>query len=127
MGYQRRFKALVEKACEIVRGGELGKPVEVSIMWALLKVIPGEEHPRISGEDAQRSLEVILASQRCGETGRPVRLVGGVSEGGRQEGRGGFVGAAISSTQETKLAGILPRPRIASSSAGQSWKEVRSP
>ena len=82
---------------------------------------------RISGEDARRSLEVILASQRRGETGRPVRLVSGVSEGGRQEGRGGFVGGAISSTQETKLAGILPRPRSGSSSAGQSWKEVRSP
>lgn len=37
VGHQRRFNALVEKAREIVRGGELGKLVGVSITWALLK------------------------------------------------------------------------------------------
>ena len=39
------------------------------------KVIQGEEPPRISGEDARRTLEVALTIQGCGETGRPVRLV----------------------------------------------------
>jgi predicted dehydrogenase len=38
------------------------------------RVIQGEEPPRISGEDARRTLEVTLAIQGCGETGRPVRL-----------------------------------------------------
>jgi predicted dehydrogenase len=38
------------------------------------RVIRGEEPPRISGEDARRTLEVTLAIQRSGETGQPVRL-----------------------------------------------------
>ncbi len=38
------------------------------------KVISGEEAPRISGEDATRTLEVTLAIQRSGEIGQPVRL-----------------------------------------------------
>jgi predicted dehydrogenase len=37
VGHQRRFNALVEKAREIVRGGELGKLVGATITWALLK------------------------------------------------------------------------------------------
>jgi predicted dehydrogenase len=37
VGHQRRFNALVEKAREIVREGELGKLVGVTITWALLK------------------------------------------------------------------------------------------
>jgi len=37
VGHQRRFNALVEKAREVVRGGELGKLVGVTITWALLK------------------------------------------------------------------------------------------
>jgi len=37
VGHQRRFSSLVEKTREIVRGGELGKLVGVTITWALLK------------------------------------------------------------------------------------------
>jgi predicted dehydrogenase len=37
VGHQRRFNAHVEKAREVVRGGELGKLVGVTITWALLK------------------------------------------------------------------------------------------
>ena len=37
MGHQRRFSSLVEKAREIVTGGELGRLVGVTITWALLK------------------------------------------------------------------------------------------
>ena len=37
VGHQRRFSALVEKAREIVRGGELGTLVGATITWALLK------------------------------------------------------------------------------------------
>jgi predicted dehydrogenase len=39
-----------------------------------VRVIRGEESPRISGEDGRRTLEVTLAVQRSGETGQPVRL-----------------------------------------------------
>ena len=39
-----------------------------------VKVIRGEESPRISGEDGRRTLEVTLAVRRSGETGQPVRL-----------------------------------------------------
>jgi len=38
------------------------------------KVILGDETPRISGEDARRTLEVTLAIQRCGQTGQPSHL-----------------------------------------------------
>ncbi len=38
------------------------------------KVIRGQEPPRISGEDARRTLEVTLAIQRSGETGHPIRF-----------------------------------------------------
>jgi predicted dehydrogenase len=38
------------------------------------KMVLGEEAPRISGEDARRTLEVTLAIQRSGETGHPIRL-----------------------------------------------------
>lgn len=37
VGHQRRFSSLVEKAREIIAGGELGKLVGVTITWALLK------------------------------------------------------------------------------------------
>jgi predicted dehydrogenase len=37
VGHQRRFNALVERTREMVRGGELGKLVGVTITWALLK------------------------------------------------------------------------------------------
>jgi predicted dehydrogenase len=37
VGHQRRFSSLVEKAREIVTGGELGKLVGVTITWALMK------------------------------------------------------------------------------------------
>jgi predicted dehydrogenase len=37
VGHQRRFNALVEKAREMVQGGELGKLVGATITWALLK------------------------------------------------------------------------------------------
>jgi predicted dehydrogenase len=37
VGHQRRFNPLVEKAREIVQGGELGRLVGVTIAWALLK------------------------------------------------------------------------------------------
>jgi predicted dehydrogenase len=37
VGHQRRFSSLVEKAREIVTGGELGRLVGVQITWALLK------------------------------------------------------------------------------------------
>jgi predicted dehydrogenase len=37
VGHQRRFSTLVEKAREIVTGGELGKLVGVTITWALMK------------------------------------------------------------------------------------------
>jgi predicted dehydrogenase len=37
VGHQRRFSSLVEKAREIVTGGELGRLVGVTITWALLK------------------------------------------------------------------------------------------
>jgi predicted dehydrogenase len=37
VGHQRRFNARVEKACEMVRGGELGTLVGTTITWALLK------------------------------------------------------------------------------------------
>jgi predicted dehydrogenase len=40
------------------------------------KVVRGEETPRISGEDARRTLEVTLAIQRSGETGQPIQLEG---------------------------------------------------
>ena len=40
VGHQRRFSSLVEKAREIVTGGELGKLVGVTITWALLKPGP---------------------------------------------------------------------------------------
>lgn len=46
------------------------------------RVISGEETPRISGEDGRKTLEVTLAIQRSGETGQPVRLMGG-GGGGR--------------------------------------------
>ena len=38
------------------------------------RVVLGKEDPRISGEDARRTLEVTLAVQRSGEIGQPVRL-----------------------------------------------------
>jgi predicted dehydrogenase len=38
-------------------------------------VIVGKEPPRISGEDARRTLEVTLAIQRSGEIGRPIRIM----------------------------------------------------
>jgi predicted dehydrogenase len=41
------------------------------------RVVRGDESARISGEDARRTLEVTLAVQRSGETGQPVRLMGG--------------------------------------------------
>jgi len=37
VGHQRRFNPLVEKAREMVRGGDLGKLVGATITWALLK------------------------------------------------------------------------------------------
>lgn len=37
VGHQRRFSGLVEKAREIVAGGEIGRLVGVTITWALLK------------------------------------------------------------------------------------------
>ncbi len=37
VGHQRRFSTLVEKAREIVIGGELGRLVGVTVTWALLK------------------------------------------------------------------------------------------
>jgi predicted dehydrogenase len=37
VGHQRRFSSLVEKAREIITGGELGRLVGVNITWALLK------------------------------------------------------------------------------------------
>jgi predicted dehydrogenase len=37
VGHQRRFNARIEKARDIVRGGELGRLVGVTITWALLK------------------------------------------------------------------------------------------
>jgi predicted dehydrogenase len=37
VGHQRRFNARIEKARDVVRGGELGKLVGVTITWALLK------------------------------------------------------------------------------------------
>lgn len=37
VGHQRRFNALVETACEVVRGGALGTLVGATITWALLK------------------------------------------------------------------------------------------
>src|SRR4030042_2638724 len=44
-GHQRRFSRLVEKAREIITGGELGKLVGVTITWALLKPGPYFEGP----------------------------------------------------------------------------------
>jgi predicted dehydrogenase len=44
------------------------------------RVVRGEETPRISGEDARRTLEVTLAIQQSGITGQPVRLIGGRTE-----------------------------------------------
>lgn len=38
------------------------------------KVAAGEETPRITGEDARRTLEVTLAVQRSAETGQPISL-----------------------------------------------------
>jgi predicted dehydrogenase len=37
VGHQRRFNARVEKAREMVRGGELGKLIGVTVTWVLLK------------------------------------------------------------------------------------------
>jgi predicted dehydrogenase len=37
VGHQRRFSSLVEKARDIITGGELGRLVGVNITWALLK------------------------------------------------------------------------------------------
>ncbi|MDI6725686.1 MAG: Gfo/Idh/MocA family oxidoreductase [Smithellaceae bacterium] len=45
VGHQRRFSSLVEKAREIVTGGELGRLVGVNITWALLKPGPYYEGP----------------------------------------------------------------------------------
>jgi len=45
VGHQRRFSPFVEKAHEIVTGGELGKLVGVTITWALLKPGPYFEGP----------------------------------------------------------------------------------
>jgi predicted dehydrogenase len=45
VGHQRRFSSLVEKAREIVTGGELGRLVGVTITWALLKPAPYYEGP----------------------------------------------------------------------------------
>src|SRR4030042_1332242 len=45
VGHQRRFSSLVEKAREIITGGELGKLVGVTITWALLKPGPYFEGP----------------------------------------------------------------------------------
>lgn len=36
------------------------------------KVIEGRELPKVSGEDARRTLEVTLAIQKSGETGKPI-------------------------------------------------------
>ncbi len=38
------------------------------------RVIEGKEIPRVSGEDARRTLEVTLAIQKSGETGQPVHF-----------------------------------------------------
>jgi predicted dehydrogenase len=38
------------------------------------KVIRGQESPRISGEDARRTLQVTLAIQECGRIAQPIRL-----------------------------------------------------
>jgi len=45
VGHQRRFSSLVEKAREIVAGGELGRLVGVTVTWALLKPGPYFEGP----------------------------------------------------------------------------------
>jgi len=45
VGHQRRFSSLVEKAREIVMGGELGRLVGLNITWALLKPGPYYEGP----------------------------------------------------------------------------------
>jgi len=37
VGHQRRFSSLVEKAREIITGGELGRLVGVNVTWAVLK------------------------------------------------------------------------------------------
>jgi predicted dehydrogenase len=37
VGHHRRHNALIQKAREIVRGGEIGKLVGVNVLWALLK------------------------------------------------------------------------------------------
>lgn len=37
IGHQRRFSPFVEKAREIIQGGELGKLVGVTVTWAMLK------------------------------------------------------------------------------------------
>jgi predicted dehydrogenase len=55
--------------------GHPGDDPYVKELRHFAKVIQGEEPPRISGEDARRTLEVTLASQGCGETRRPVRSV----------------------------------------------------
>jgi predicted dehydrogenase len=39
-----------------------------------VRVVRGEEAPRITGEDARKTLEVVLAVQRSGELGEPIRL-----------------------------------------------------
>ncbi len=39
------------------------------------QVVAGKEAPRISGEDARRTLEATLAIQRSGECGEPIRLI----------------------------------------------------
>jgi predicted dehydrogenase len=41
------------------------------------RVVLGEENPRTSGEDGRRTLEVTLAIQTSGETGKPVTLSSG--------------------------------------------------
>ena len=37
VGHHRRHNPLIQEACSIVKGGELGKLVAVSVLWALLK------------------------------------------------------------------------------------------
>jgi predicted dehydrogenase len=46
----------------------------VEQMRHFCRVVKGEEEPRTSGEDARRTLEVIMAVVESGQTNRPVEV-----------------------------------------------------
>jgi predicted dehydrogenase len=83
VGHQRRFNARVEKAREVIRGGELGALVGVTITWALLKPSEYFEGPfawrkRRGGGPILINLihEIDTLRYICGEIGEVFAVTG---------------------------------------------------